>query len=189
MLIILDRDGVINYESPDYIKSPEEWEPIPGSLEAIAKLNQAGHTVAIATNQSGIGRGYYTIKILQAIHTKMTQNLAAVGGHLDGIFYCPHAPEDQCECRKPKPGLLLQIAQYFHADLKQALLIGDSWRDMEAAQAVSCKAILIKTIVSLQTREKINRYDIPVFHSLAEAVDSLLKPKKCSINSESSDSR
>jgi D-glycero-D-manno-heptose 1,7-bisphosphate phosphatase len=172
MLIILDRDGVINYDSPDYIKSPEEWHPIPGSLEAIAQLNQAGHTVVIATNQSGIGRGYYNVETLQAIHAKMLAALAAVGGHIDGIFYCPHKPEDHCDCRKPKPGLLLQIAEKFHTDFKDAVFIGDSWRDVEAAQAVHCKAVLVTTEAPLIQKGMLNR--IPLFDNLAAAVDAIL---------------
>ncbi|HLF66220.1 MAG TPA: D-glycero-beta-D-manno-heptose 1,7-bisphosphate 7-phosphatase [Gammaproteobacteria bacterium] len=145
MLVILDRDGVINADSSEYIKSPEEWLAIPGSLEAIAKLNQAGHQVVVVTNQSGVGRGYYDEQTLENIHQKMTRALAAVGGHLDGIFYCPHSPEDQCSCRKPKPGLLYQVAAMFPTDFTDAVLVGDSLRDYQAAQAVSCKFILVKT--------------------------------------------
>src|SRR3989344_4486862 len=113
MLVILDRDGVVNYESPTYIKSPEEWRALPGSLEAIATLNAAGHKVVVATNQSGIGRGYYSLATLEAIHQKMKEELARAGGCIEGIYFCPHIPEENCECRKPKPGLLLQIANDF----------------------------------------------------------------------------
>jgi D-glycero-D-manno-heptose 1,7-bisphosphate phosphatase len=177
MLIILDRDGVINYDSDAYIKSPEEWQPMPGSLEAIARLNKAGHLVTVATNQSGIGRGYYSEAVLQQIHQKMTQQLAKFGGHIDGLFYCPHIPEDHCECRKPKPGLLLQIAAAFKTDLTQALLIGDSLRDIEAAQAASCPSILVQTgkneAQALAMNDQLK--NTMVFADLNEAVKAILK--------------
>jgi D-glycero-D-manno-heptose 1,7-bisphosphate phosphatase len=144
-LIILDRDGVINFDSPNYIRSPDEWIPIPGSLESIALLNQEGYLVSVATNQSGIARGVYDVATLDAIHQKMQQALKVLGGHIDSIFYCPHAPEDNCECRKPKPGLFLQIAQYYQLDLTNVPAVGDSLRDIQAAQAVACNAILVLT--------------------------------------------
>lgn len=142
-LIILDRDGVINFDSPDYIKSPEEWHAIPGSLEAIAILNKAGFKVAVATNQSGVGRGYYDLVMLERIHRKMHAELEKVGGHLDALFFCPHHPDANCTCRKPKPGLLIQISEYLGIPLNQAIMIGDSPRDIEAAKAAGAKSILI----------------------------------------------
>jgi len=142
-LIILDRDGVINYDSADYIKSPDEWQAVPGSLEAIAKLNKAGYKVAIATNQSGIGRGYYDLNTLEEIHKKMFDQMAKVDAHIDALFFCPHKPEDNCDCRKPKPGLLLKIAEYLKIDLKDAVMIGDSERDIEAAQIAGTDGILL----------------------------------------------
>lgn len=142
-LIILDRDGVINYDSADYIKSPEEWQAVPGSLEAIAKLNKAGFKVAIATNQSGVGRGYYDLNTLEEIHKKMLDQMAKVDAHIDALFYCPHKPEDKCDCRKPKPGLLLKIADYLKIDLKDAVMIGDNTRDIEAAEAAGADSILV----------------------------------------------
>jgi len=145
LLIILDRDGVINLESREYIKSPEEWIPIPGSLEAIAKLKQCGHHVVIATNQSGIARGLYTREILDDIHDKMHNMLNEFGAKIDGIFYCPHHPDDNCLCRKPKPGLLHQIAENMNADLSKAMMVGDSLRDLQAAQAVNCQPVLVRT--------------------------------------------
>lgn len=146
MLIILDRDGVINKDSPDFVKSPDEWRAIPGSLEAIATLNRVGHQVVVATNQSGVSRGYFSLATLLAIHHKMQTELARAGGRLDGVYFCPHRNEDCCPCRKPAPGMLEQIAQDFGADLtRDAILVGDSLRDIEAAQAVGCPAVLIKT--------------------------------------------
>jgi D-glycero-D-manno-heptose 1,7-bisphosphate phosphatase len=171
MLIILDRDGVINEDSEDYIKSAAEWIPIPGSLEAIAALNHAGHTVVIATNQSGLGRGLYTEQDLQHIHDKMQLALAAVGGHIDGIFYCPHRPDENCACRKPKPGLLLQIADFFHTDFRNAIFIGDAERDITSAKAVDCKAILVKTGKGVRTLANSLKWpDVLVYDNLAAAV-------------------
>lgn len=172
MLIILDRDGVINFDSPDYIKSPDEWHPIPGSLKAIAQLNQAGHTVVVATNQSGVGRGYYTEETLAKIHDKMQQALKAVNGHIDKIYYCPHTPQDHCDCRKPKPGLLHQIKADFPKLFDQAIMVGDSLRDIQAAQAANCKAVLVKTGNGKAIDPQI-LMDIFVYEDLAEFVLSL----------------
>lgn len=144
-LIILDRDGVINHDSEQFIKSPDEWKPIPGSLEAIARLNQWGWRVVVATNQSGIGRGLFGMDVLNAIHEKMVKSLAQVGGRLDAIFYCPHAADSTCECRKPKPGLFLQIAERFNVDLVGTPCVGDSLRDLQAGVAVGCKPYLVLT--------------------------------------------
>ena len=143
-MIILDRDGVIN-EDTHYIKSPKEWIPIPGSLEAIAALNNAGYTVVVATNQSGIARGYFDEQALAAIHQTMTQALNAFGAKIDRLFYCPHGPDDGCNCRKPKPGLFQQIAQTYDISLKDAIAVGDSLRDIQAAQAVGATPILVLT--------------------------------------------
>lgn len=167
-MIILDRDGVINYDSPDYIKSPDEWLAIPGSLEAIAHLNKTGHLVTIATNQSGIGRGFYDLATLEKIHQKMLDELAEVGGHIDRIYFCPHLPTDKCTCRKPKPGMLLTIAKDFNIDLKNAVFIGDSLRDIEAAKAVNCSSIFIGDESNVQTLPQ----NIPVFSTLFEAIKS-----------------
>lgn len=168
MLIILDRDGVINEDSSGFIKSPEEWQAIPGSLEAIAALNRANHRVVVATNQSGVTRGYFSLAVLSNIHHKMQQELAQVGGHLDGVYFCPHRNEDQCSCRKPNPGLLQQIAQDFSVDLtREAILIGDSLRDIQAAQAVGCKAILVQTGKGTQTlSDNKNSLNVPIYPNL-----------------------
>lgn len=144
-LIILDRDGVINEDSPLYIKSPDEWHPIKGSLEAIALLNQYGFTVVVATNQSGIARGMYDEGVLSAIHEKMHQAVTAKGGSIDSIFYCPHGPDDNCLCRKPKPGLLQQIAKHYEISLANVISIGDSARDLEAAKNAGATPVLVLT--------------------------------------------
>jgi D-glycero-D-manno-heptose 1,7-bisphosphate phosphatase len=174
MLIILDRDGVINEDSAEYIKSPQEWIAIPGSLDAIAKLNRADHKVVVATNQSGVGRGLYDEETLARIHEKMQNELSKVSGHIDGIFYCPHKPEDNCSCRKPKPGLFFQIAAQFPTDFSDAIAIGDTLRDLEAAQAVGCKAFLVKTGNGLLTLENKPQLKNPVFENLAAAVEFIL---------------
>ena len=177
-LVILDRDGVINEDSDDYIRTPEEYIPIPGSLEAIARLKKAGYTVVVATNQSGIGRGYFDIDTLNAMHDKLNQLLAEVGGSVDGFFYCPHAPEDHCDCRKPAPGLYQQISQQFNTELTGVPVIGDSLRDIEAAWVVGASPILVRTgkgSRTLATSEGLD--DVPVYEDLAEAVDALLNEK------------
>ena len=144
-LVILDRDGTINEDSDDFIKTPEEWLPLPGSLEAIARLNHAGWHVVVASNQSGLGRGLFDVSTLNAMHAKMHKLLAAVGGRVDAIFYCPHGPEDACRCRKPEPGLFEQIAERFGADLRQVPAVGDSARDILAGMAVGCEPHLVLT--------------------------------------------
>jgi D-glycero-D-manno-heptose 1,7-bisphosphate phosphatase len=144
-LLVLDRDGVINHDSDQFIKSPEEWRPIPGSLEAIARLNQAGYRVVVATNQSGIGRGLFGMSTLTAIHEKMFKALGQVGGRIDAVFYCPHAANSNCDCRKPKPGMLVQIGLRFGVDMKDVPAIGDGLRDLQAAQTVGARPILVLT--------------------------------------------
>ena len=150
-LVILDRDGVINYDSAEFIKKPEEWIPIPGSLEAIARLNQAGYRAVIATNQSGVGRGLLDMATLNAIHDKMHKALAHVGGRIDAVFYCPHAQDANCGCRKPKPGLLEDITRRFSVDLAGVPCIGDSLRDLQAAAQVEAQPILVLTGKGKQT--------------------------------------
>lgn len=174
-LIILDRDGVINEDSDAYIKSPEEWVPIPGSLEAIARLNRAGWTVAVATNQSGVGRGLYDRATLDRIHARMNAALAAAGGHVDALYYCPHTPEDHCACRKPLPGLLESIARHYGVSLAGVPAIGDSLRDLQAAVAVDARPILVRTGKGERT---LTNPDLPpgtpVYPDLAAAVTGLL---------------
>ncbi|MEJ5210708.1 MAG: D-glycero-beta-D-manno-heptose 1,7-bisphosphate 7-phosphatase [Burkholderiales bacterium] len=176
-LVILDRDGVINFDSPQFIKSPEEWKPIPGSLEAIARLNQAGWRVVVATNQSGIGRGLFDMATLNAIHEKMLRALAQVGGRIDALFFCPHAAELNCPCRKPRPGLFEEIGRRFNVDLAGVPAIGDAQRDLEAAAAVGARPILVLTGKGQRTRETgVLPPGTEIFENLAEAVRHLLKP-------------
>ena len=151
-LIILDRDGTINQDSDQYIKSPLEWKPIPGSLEAIARLTHAGWRVVVATNQSGIARGLFDMATLNAIHAEMHRAVALAGGRIDAIFFCPHAADSNCECRKPKPGLLLEIAERLNVDLAGVPLAGDSLRDLEAAAAVGARPLLVLTGKGRKTR-------------------------------------
>ena len=151
-LIILDRDGVINVDSEQFIKSPEEWKPIPGSLEAIARLNQWGWRVVVASNQSGVGRGLFGMDTLNAINDKMVRSLAQVGGRLDAIFFCTHAADSTCECRKPKSGLFQQIADRFNVDLNGVPCVGDSLRDLQAGVAVGCTPFLVLTGRGVKTQ-------------------------------------
>jgi D-glycero-D-manno-heptose 1,7-bisphosphate phosphatase len=144
-LVVLDRDGVINYDSPQFIKSPAEWKPIPGSLEAIALLNQTGFRVALATNQSGIERGLFDMTTLNAMHDKMHRALGQLGGRIDALFYCPHSADSNCGCRKPKAGMLEEIERRFGIDLKGAPNVGDSLRDLQAGASLSMQNILVRT--------------------------------------------
>jgi D-glycero-D-manno-heptose 1,7-bisphosphate phosphatase len=144
-LVVLDRDGVINVDSDAFIKSPDEWVAIPGSLEAIARLNQAGYRVAIASNQSGIGRGLFDMAALNAMHEKMNRAAATVGGRIDAVFFCPHTQEDECECRKPKPGMLQQIVERFEIDPADTPMVGDSLRDLQAGAALGFAPHLVLT--------------------------------------------
>ncbi|MBL8489315.1 MAG: D-glycero-beta-D-manno-heptose 1,7-bisphosphate 7-phosphatase [Rhodocyclaceae bacterium] len=144
-LVILDRDGVINHDSDLFIKSPEEWRPVPGSLDAIARLNQWGFRVVVATNQSGIGRGLFDMDTLNAIHERMHKAVAQAGGRIDAVFFCPHTNADHCACRKPKAGMLREIALRFNTDLAGVPAVGDSLRDLQAALAVEAQPILVQT--------------------------------------------
>ena len=175
-LVILDRDGVINHDSDSYIKSPDEWRPIPGSLEAITRLNQAGYHVVLATNQSGVGRGLFEVSTLNAIHDKMHRALSQIGGRIDAIFFCPHAQEAGCNCRKPKAGLLEEIAKRFNVDLKGIPAVGDSLRDLTAFAAVGATPILVLTGKGEKTRKEGKLpHGTQVFANLAEAVQSIVK--------------
>lgn len=174
-LIILDRDGVINHDSDQFIKSPEEWQPIKGSLEAIARLNQYGWRVVVASNQSGVGRGLFGMDTLNAINDKMVRSLAEVGGRLDAIFFCPHAADSTCECRKPKPGMYLQVAERFNVDLTQVPVVGDSLRDLEAAVAVGAQPYLVLTGKGEKTRKDTALpEDTQIFPDLAAVVEHLV---------------
>jgi D-glycero-D-manno-heptose 1,7-bisphosphate phosphatase len=174
-LIVLDRDGVVNYDSDQFIKSPDEWRPIPGSLEAIARLNHAGFRVIIATNQSGLGRRLFDMATLISIHDKMYKALAQLGGRIDAVFYCPHTADSNCECRKPKPGMLIEIGQRFGVELTGVPCVGDGERDLQAAAAVGAQPILVLTGKGEKTLRSGNfPPDTVIFPDLAFFVTALL---------------
>lgn len=177
-LVILDRDGVINKDSTEYIKSVEEWIPIAGSLEAIARLNHFGFKVVVVTNQSGLARGLFSLEQLNAIHQKMRQELDRVGGQLDGIFFCPHAPQDHCYCRKPLPGLLLEVRDRLGIDLNHIPVIGDSYRDLQSAWAVGAQGLLVKTGKGRTTlahyRLELEESHTHVFADLSSAIETII---------------
>lgn len=174
-LIVLDRNGVINQYAEGYIKSPEEWVPIPGSLQAIARLNQAGYRVVVTTNQSGIARGKLSVVSLNAIHQKMHEAAKMAGADIDAVFFCPHAAEDSCDCRKPKPGMLRAIARRYDVELKGVPVVGDSLCDLQAAFVSGCTPYLVLTGNGTQTRDK---GGLPpgthIFPDLAAVVDYVL---------------
>lgn len=176
-LIILDRDGVINQDSDDFIKSVDEFIPLPGSVEAIAKLKHAGYKVYIATNQSGIFRGLYDVKTLNAMHEKLTRLLKEHNSKIDGIEYCPHGPDDNCDCRKPKAGMYLNIAkQAGLTDYSQIMVVGDSLRDLQAAQSIQAQPHLVRTGKGERTIKKGKGLEgIPVYNDLSDFVNELLK--------------
>jgi D-glycero-D-manno-heptose 1,7-bisphosphate phosphatase len=173
-LIILDRDGVINHDSANFIKNPEEWKPIPGSLEAIARLNQSGYRVVVATNQSGIGRGLFDMTALNAVHDRMHKALTQYGGRIDAVFFCPHAQEMDCACRKPKTGMLEEIAQRFNVNLDGVPCIGDGLRDLQAADTVGAQPILVLTGKGKKTRDAGGfPANTMIYADLAEAAQAL----------------
>ena len=177
-VIILDRDGVINHDSDAYIKSTEEWIPIEGSLEAIARLNHSGYTVVVASNQSGIARGYFNIETLSAIHKKMDDMLSMLGGRVDAVFYCPHGPDDGCVCRKPKPGMLLDIGQRFNVPLTDVVFIGDSISDIKAASDAHALPMLVRTGKGVKAEKIVQaecKKSVPIYDDLASAVTALLQ--------------
>jgi len=178
-LVILDRDGVINYDSDQFIKTPDEWKPIPGSLEAIAKLNHAGYRVVVASNQSGVGRGILTLKDLEAIHARLEGLLEQDDAALDAIYFCPHHPDDGCRCRKPARGMVDRAVSELQVDLRRSYLIGDHARDVQLAKAVGAKAILVtsgrvdeQAINMLRAQQAMPD---TIVQSMAEAVDWILK--------------
>lgn len=179
-LIILDRDGVINEDSDEYVKSLEEWIPIPGSIEAIVDLYKAGYVIAIATNQSGIGRGLFDLDELEKMHSRLCSLVEERGGEIAGIFYCPHTPEDNCECRKPKSGLIDSIESELGLPAKNAYIIGDSQRDLEAGSSRGCHPVLVKTgkgqksFVSLPEKNPALFAQTRVFDNLRAFANALL---------------
>lgn len=172
--ILLDRDGVINEDSDAYVKSPDEWIPIPGSLEAIRLLNQHGYRVAVLTNQSGVARGLFGLETLERIHAKMRLAVTDAGGQIEDIFYCPHGPEDGCDCRKPQPGLFEQFARKYQVALAGIPAVGDSLRDLQAAERVGCSPILVETGKGARTLKRNPDLDTPSFSNLYEAAQYLL---------------
>ena len=163
-LIILDRDGVINQDSDQYIKSPEEWTPIPGSIEAIARLTQAGFRVVVATNQSGLGQGLFDIETLNAMHGKMHKAVNQLGGRISAVFFCPHTQDAGCSCRKPQPGMLLEIAERYKIALEGIWVIGDSLRDLQAASAAGARPVLVLTGKGKKTRDSGDLPDGTIIH-------------------------
>ncbi|HTF97188.1 MAG TPA: D-glycero-beta-D-manno-heptose 1,7-bisphosphate 7-phosphatase [Cellvibrio sp.] len=185
-LVILDRDGVINHDRDDYVKSADECIPIPGSIDAIARLNKAGFTVVIATNQAGLARGKFELEDLEAMHSKITKLVEENGGEIGAIFYCPHHPDDNCKCRKPKPGMLDAIEAEFNTSVESYYFIGDSLRDLQAAVQKGCKPALVRTgngirtlaqlaVPGLQTNTPFIEADqVQVFDNLAAAADFII---------------
>lgn len=181
-LIVLDRDGVINEDSDDYIKSPDEYIPVPGSLEAISMLNKAGFTVVVATNQSGLARGYFSQDTLDKMHEKLSTLLAKKDGKIERIYVCPHSPDDNCDCRKPRPGLFLKILQDFPVKPQKVTVIGDSLKDLQVARAVNMVPVLVRTGKGSKTEVTIKNEDkyksefgnIKIYDDLAQAVEDLL---------------
>ena len=170
--VLIDRDGVVNFDSEDYIKHPDEWHPIPGALEAIARM-QAVMDVAICTNQSGVGRGLYDLNTLEAIHSKMCRALQAVGGRSINILFCPHKPDAGCTCRKPKPGLLIDALNALNKDPRQTLFVGDSAKDLDAADAAGCLPVLVLTGNGTKTLSSRDEHPV-TFDNLAHLADTIL---------------
>ena len=179
-LIILDRDGVINLNSKAYIKSVAEWQPIAGSLAAIAQLKKAGFLMAIATNQSGIGRGYYTRQTLSRIHEKMAASLARLGASIDQIEFCPHAPEENCPCRKPKSAMLETIGRKLAVAPDESLFIGDSLKDLQAARHYGCTGFLVRTGYGVKTARQVKeqQWQLPVFADLKTAAQYIIDKRR-----------
>lgn len=176
-IVILDRDGVINEDSDAYIKSVDEWHPVSGSIEAIAKLSQSGYLVAVATNQSGLARGYFDEITLANIHNLMNALVEAAGGHIDTLSYCPHGPDEDCNCRKPRTGLLDQIEDSLSVSVAGAWFVGDTQKDIDVARAKSCRPVLVRSGKGLKTEARLSdadRVSVPVFDNLAQAVDHIL---------------
>jgi len=174
-LIILDRDGVINQDSDAFVKNPDEWIALPGSLAAIARLSQAGYTVVVASNQSGVARGLFDMATLNAIHAKLHRELAQAGGAIDAIFLCPHGPGDGCACRKPLPGMYHDIARRYDADLAGAPAVGDSLRDLQAAAAAGCAPWLVLTGNGAKTRQGSLPPGTRIARDLSAVADALLQ--------------
>lgn len=196
-LVILGRDGVLNLYRDDHVKEADEWQPVPGALEAVARLNHAGWHAVVATNQSGIGRGLVDMASLNAVHRHMMQLLAEKGGRIDAVFFCPHAPEEQCDCRKPLPGLMLQIGERYGLDglLSRVPMVGDTARDLQAAQAAGCEPHLVRTgraaaLAPEQLAQWVTGIDRVVVHDdLAAFADFLVRREHAQLGLVGADSR
>ena len=174
-LLILDRDGVVNKESTDFVKSPDEWQPLPGSLDAISRLTHADYRIVIATNQSGIARGLFDIATLNAVHDRMHKEVAAVGGHIEAIFFCPHGPDEGCACRKPAPGLFTDIAARLRVRLDGVPIVGDRLADLNVARTVGARPMLVRTGYGQETEASGTGLDgVEVFDNLLAVADALL---------------
>lgn len=175
-LVILDRDGVINHDSDEFIKSPDEWQPIDGSIAAIVKLSSAGFTVAVATNQSGVARKLIDLPTLESIHRHFRNKVKEAGGDLGKIIFCPHHPDENCECRKPAPGMLLKLSRQYGVPLDRVPVVGDSLRDIEAARAAGARPILVLTGNGKETAAAIAAAgdDVETYADLSEAVAAIL---------------
>ena len=175
-LVVLDRDGVINRDSPDFVKSAAEWQPLAGSIAAIARLSAAGFTVAVASNQSGLGRGLFAPKALEEMHAKLRELVRAAGGEVGRIVFCPHAPDEGCRCRKPAPGLLEELGEHYGIELTGVPVVGDSLRDLEAAAAVGARPILVRTGNGRKTEAALpsSLRGVEVFDDLAAAAAALI---------------
>jgi D-glycero-D-manno-heptose 1,7-bisphosphate phosphatase len=182
-LLVLDRDGVVNQDADDYIRSEQDWIPIPGSINAIARLSRAGYRVVIATNQSGLNRGYFTLEDLESIHSRLCAMVEEQGGSIAGIFYCPHRPDENCDCRKPATGLLRAIERELGEPVAGCYFIGDSLKDLQAGQAMSCEPVLVLTGKGMLTRDQlvdgnvdlVNPQAISVYENLHDAAEAILE--------------
>ena len=172
-IVVLDRDGVINVDSAGYIKSAQEWQPLPGSISAIANLFKKGYRVYIATNQAGLARGLFDLLALEQMHNKLIGLVEREGGQIAGIFFCPHHPDEACGCRKPKPGLLRQIEVASKTSLEDQPFVGDSLKDIEAARAIGAKPILVRTGNGRETESLLTERDVEVFDDLSAFVNQL----------------
>lgn len=178
-LVILDRDGVINRDSHAFVKSSDEWIPLPGSINAIAELSRGGFTIAIASNQSGLARGLFDRNALRSMHRKLRRLVTAAGGHVDRIVVCPHGPDDDCACRKPKPGLLHRLLRYYGTTAAGVPFIGDTLRDLRAANAAGARPVLVRTGKGAKTERSLPAEfaDVAVYDDLAAAAEALLRTR------------
>jgi D-glycero-D-manno-heptose 1,7-bisphosphate phosphatase len=174
-LLIVDRDGVINHDSEDYIKSPAEWMPIAGSLEALARASQAGYRIVVVSNQAGLAYGLFNVDTLNEIHAKMIRELKRFGGEIEAIFFCPHAPEAGCECRKPRPGMLKEIGARLRMSLEDVPFIGDKLSDVQAARAVQARPLLVLTGYGQETIDREDVFGIEIYPDLAAAIADLVE--------------